>query len=157
MRTTRLMTLLLVVGLVHQAHAGGPSDCLVSLSASAPGATVSRGGRLVAAPADASGFCTFTLTACMNDGADATCAAGDENQLRMTATGRGVKIDSLRQELQTHMPTTQRTCSQTTVSMGQTLHGKVLAAVGASDGRRDADTLTLNCTCGSNGKPFTST
>jgi hypothetical protein len=157
MRTMRLLIVTLLIGAVHQAHAGGPSDCLVSLSASATGATVSRGGRLVAAPADASGTCTFTLTACLNDTSDDSCSAGEINQLRMMASGRGVKVDTLQQALQTQLPTTQRTCSQTTVSMGQTLHGRVIAAVGSSDGRHDADGLILNCQCGANGTAFRST
>jgi hypothetical protein len=157
MRTTRFLIVTLLVGVAHQVHAGGPSDCLMSLSATATNATVSRGGRLVEAPADASGTCTFTLTACVNDTSDASCSAGEVNQLRMKVTGRGIKVDGLQQALQAQLPTTQRTCSQTTVSMGQTLHGRLLAAVGTSDGRRDADALILNCQCGANGTAFRST
>src|SRR5262245_13383700 len=101
MRTTLLVIVALLVGVAPAVHAGGPSDCLLSLSATANSATVSHNGRLVKAPADSSGMCTFTLTACVNDTTDASCSPGDVNQVRMLATGRGLKLDSMQQSLKT--------------------------------------------------------
>src|SRR6266446_9728850 len=41
------------------ANGDDSSECLVSLAASAPGATTSRGGQMITATADTSGKCTF--------------------------------------------------------------------------------------------------
>src|SRR5262249_1208101 len=77
--------------------------------------------------------------------------------LRMKASGRALKVDTLEQAMQAQLPTTEKTCQQTTVTLGQTLHGRVLASVSATDGRHDTDTLVLNCQCGANGTVYRST
>jgi len=139
-------SLLTIVVSVQYAFADG-ADCLITLSATASNATVSRGNRFVTAVADSSGMCTFTLNACVNDTTVAACNPGTVNKLRVLATGRGSSLTGLGQDLQSKLPTATRTCSQITVPMGQTLHRRVLMAVGTADGRSDSSSLTLICQC----------
>src|SRR5207249_3590666 len=134
----------------------GSADCLLTLSAAADNATVSRGGRMVTAVAGASGTCTFTVTASVNDTNVAECTPGTVNKLRVLASGKNASISGLQQSLQLQLPTSQRTCVQATVPVGQTLHQRVRLAVGTDDGRADVDSVMLACQCPSGADTFSS-
>src|SRR5262249_21755582 len=132
------------------------ADCLLTLNATADNATTSRGGRMVTAVAGASGNCTFTVTACVNDTSVAECSTGTVNKVRLIASGKDAGVTGLQQSLQLQLPTSQRECVQTTVSVGQTLHQRVRMAVGTDDGRTDADSLMLTCQCPTGADTFSS-
>jgi len=138
------------------AHAQGQSECLVSLAATGGNATSSRAGRMVTATADSSGFCTFTLSACVNDTSAPSCSAAQVDQVRILG-GSGLDLSSVQQSLQSQLPTNQHACTQVLVKLGQTLHRKIHAEAVGANGRRDADTLTLVCQCASPGSTFSST
>ncbi len=131
------------------------SDCLVSLAATATDASTTAAGRMVTATADSSGFCTFTLTACVNNTA-ANCAAGQITAARISG-GSQLDVSALQQGLQGQLPTNQHVCSQATVKIGQTLHRKVRAQVLTADGRGSADTVGLLCQCPGTSATFSST
>jgi hypothetical protein len=133
------------------------NDCLVTLSATADGATTTRGGALVTATADTSGFCTFSVTACLNDTVPKTCAPGPINHLRVLSAATTTDLSALQQTLQAQLPTTQRTCTTTTVKVGQTRHQRLAMAATTSDGRSDATSVILSCQCGGNAPAFRST
>ncbi len=139
------------------APAQGQSDCLVSLAATGGNTSSSRSGRVMTATADSTGFCAFTLSACVNDAAVPSCAPAKINQVRILG-GSILDMSGMQQSLQGQLPTNQNACAQTTVKVGQTLHRRIRAEVVAADGRRGADNLTLLCQCpASSGTAFSST
>src|SRR6266404_1855766 len=149
MRRTCLWTVA-GLGLVFSfatANADDSSECLVSLAASAPGATTSRGGQMITATADTSGKCTFSVTACVNDTTIAGCSAGTINQVRIGGTGGSAIFGGLQQALQAQLPTSQRACSTANVTVDLRNgtdsavlgHRRVRGAATSADGRRDAD------------------
>jgi hypothetical protein len=159
MRGTRAVIAAAAVGMAllpGRAHAQN-NECLVSLSATADGVAPSRGGALVAATADASGFCTFSVTACLNDTTPGTCAAGPITRLRVLGATTAKDLGALQQTLQAQLPTAHRTCTSTTVKVGQTRHERLAMAATTSDGRSDADRVILSCQCAGNAPAFRST
>ena len=148
---------LCLVGIVQVAGAQTNADCLLSVVADAPTATSSRGGRMLTATADASGWCTFSITACVNDTPTATCAAGQVTKFRVLGQTNDSKLMTLQQNVQAKLPTGDRTCTQGTVTVGQTLHKRLRFAAGAADGRVDADSLILSCECPADATAFNST
>jgi hypothetical protein len=131
------------------------SSCLLSLTATASNATTSGRGKLMTATADSSGFCTFTLTACVNNTSVAGCSTAQINTARISG-GSHLDVSGL-QQLQAQLPTNQHVCSEATVQIGQTLHRRVRAQVVAADGRSAADSVTLLCQCADPGATFSST
>ncbi len=156
MRVTARAVLLLALSfcLPGWALAARNSECLLTLTADASNATsIGRSGRMMAATADPSGTCTFTVTACLDDSGAATCTAGTINSVRVMHVGRDQELRDLRQSLQSLLPATGRICTQTTMTIGLRetavgpTHGRkiVRAGVVAADGRFDADSLMLLC------------
>ena len=131
-------------------------QCLATLSATAANATSGRSGQMMTATADASGFCSFTVTACVNDTGVSGCTASSVNSIKVLGGSR-LDLSGLQQSLQTQMPTNQKACATATVKVGQTLHRKVRAVATTNDGRIGADSLTLSCQCSGNAAHFTST
>ena len=158
MRRTIVATFSLLTVVAGAPHAfADASSCLLTLSATANDATVSRGGRLVSSVADSTGNCTFTLTACVDDTTVASCNPGTVTKLRMLATGKGSSLDALQTDLQSKLPISERTCSQITVPLGQTLHRRVLMAASTADGRSGSSSVTLMCQCPGGSSTYGST
>jgi hypothetical protein len=159
MRGTRALTAAAAVGLAllrGPAYAQG-NECLVSLAATADNATATPDGRILTATADTSGFCTFSVTVCLNDTAPATCNAGAVNRLRVLRAGQQKDLAALQTALQAQLPVTQRACTTRTVKLGQTRRKRVAVAATASDGRGDVDAVILACQCGGTAPAFRST
>ncbi|HVO26521.1 MAG TPA: hypothetical protein VMW56_23165 [Candidatus Margulisiibacteriota bacterium] len=155
-----------IAGLVSTSvHAQDNPECLVSLSATGSNATVSRGGRMISGTPDSSGNCTFTLTACVDDTADATCTPGPVNSFRIQSLAHDSEVAPLQEALQARLPATERTCEHTTVTIplrsgpNGAVRGqrRIRAQVTTADGRRDADSLLLLCQCSADSTSFKST
>ncbi len=156
-RTGALVTAAAGLAFLCGGAAAQSNECLVSLSATADNATVTRGGTAVTAVADTSGFCTFSVTACLNDTAPATCSPGPINRLRVSRSANQKDLTALQKALQGNLPTTQRSCTTTSIKVGQTRYKRVDLAATTSDGRGDVDSLVLTCRCGGNAPIFNST
>jgi len=145
--------------------AQGTPDCLVSLAATGSNATVSRGGRMISGTPDSSGNCPFTLTACVDDTSDTTCAPGPVNSFRIQSLAHDAEVTPLQDAMQAHLPTTERTCEHVTVSIplrsgpNGAVRGqrRIRAQITTADGRRDADSLLLMCQCSAEATSFKST
>ena len=155
MRVAWMGALLALVSLIAPPLAAAQSpNCLVSLSST--DGIANRGGSLITAQADASGFCSFTLTACVNDAPTATCPAGQVTQVKLVGASDLGGLTAAEQSLQAQLPSDQKQCASSTVKVGQTLHRRIRAIAMSEDGRRDTETLLLSCQC-PGGTPFTST
>jgi hypothetical protein len=155
-----------IVGLLPAAvNAQHHSECLLSLSATGSNATVSPGGRIISATPDSSGNCAFTLTVCVNDAADSTCAAGSVTGFKILSRAHDADVATLQDAMSAHLPATERTCEHATVTIplragpngaarGQ---GRIRARVTTADGRHDADSVLLMCRCSAGSTAFKST
>jgi hypothetical protein len=159
MRCTRVLTAATVVGvtLLRSPAYAQSNECLVSLSATADNATVTRGGAAVSATADASGFCTFSVTACLNDTTPATCAAGSISRLRVLRANHQKGLATLQEALQKQLPAGQRTCATASIKVGQTRYQRVAVAATTTDRRGDLDSVLLTCQCAGTAPAFRST
>ncbi len=149
------LVLAVALALVPYAARGQSNAPCLSLNAAAANATVSRQGALVTATADSSGFCTFTLNACVNDTTVAACTPESVGQVKTLPAGNS-SLDALELGLQTQLPTTQRACAQTTIKIGQTLHRRIMVSAAGSDGHPQNKSITLACQC-TGGTRFSST
>ena len=136
------------------AIAASNPECLLTLTADASNAaSIGRSGRMMAATADPSGSCTFTVTACLNDTNVASCTPGTIETARLMRVGHDPDLVGLQQSVQQLLPASARSCTETTVtvdlrdsSTGPTRGRKLVrAGVVAADGRWDADSLLLLC------------
>lgn len=154
---TRCTTIVLAMALTWMpaVAAGEPNASCVSLAATANNATTSRQGALITAPADASGFCSFTVSVCVNDAAAAGCSPAPVKYFKILPPGDPT-LQTVQQTMRAHLPTDQRVCAQTTLKVGQTRHRRVLASAAGSDGHPDSKSVTLACQCAA-GTPFSST
>jgi len=132
------------------------NSCLVSLSATAADGASGTSGRMIIATADASGYCTFTVTACVNDASIQRCAPGHVDRLRIGAA-TDVKVSDLEQSLQVQLPTSEQVCAQTSVRVGQTRHRSIRAVARTSDNRGEAAKVILACRCPTSATSFRST
>ena len=159
MRVTRTLAVLAAVGhfLLAGAAWAQSNECLVTLSATADNAAVTRGGAAVTATADSTGYCSFSVTACLNDTTPATCSAGTINKLRVLRAANKKDLAALQQQLQAQLPASQRSCTTTTLKVGQTRYKRVAIAATTTDHRSDLDSVLLTCQCPPGMPSFNST
>ena len=157
MRGTRTLAAVVGLALLRGSALAQSNECLVSLAATADNATTTRGGAAVTATADASGFCTFAVTACLDDTAPAACTPGTINRLRVLRAANQKDLAALQQTLQAQLPASQRSCTTTSIKVGQTRYKRVAIAATTADHRGDLDSVLLTCQCPGSAPSFRST